>query len=761
MVAMKACPECNAPSEEPARFCLECGYEFEDSAAEDPWRGRHVANRFRIEKRIGVGGMGDVFVAQQTEMGRRVAIKLLRQALSTDPEQVERFKREAQAASKLSHPNTIIVHDFGQDRDGTLFLAMEYLDGRTLADVIESDGAIASERAVHLMSQVSGSLEEAHGQGIIHRDLKPENIFLTKRGGTPDFVKVLDFGIAKLHDTAVGDKLETLTRAGAIFGTPQYMSPEQIRGDTLDPRSDIYALGVILYQMLSGHLPFRAKTAMEMLTKHLSEPPQPIGGFAKGQQSSAHLEAVALRALSKKKEDRHGSVREFMEDLMKAFPGAKLNLTTGGTPAIALDPHSFTDVRPDTEPIPVETSDGAVEAAKKSSMPAILVLLVAATIAGGAYYYHFVHHSGGGSAPPVAAAAAAADPGEEGGGAQGEPQPAGSEEKPKAEGTAAAPATSPTKAAAPDAGSAAAVAPSGEKTPTEPQVEKTPTQPTEPQAPADPPPSDEKDPASGIQPPPASAAEATTATSEAEAEKAAKAAEAAAAADAKAEAPKSAADAEAIAARAEAEKAAAEAEKKRFEAEAKALAAAEIAKQAAATAKEAEAAKAQAMVERAVAKEHEAQARAQAAQAEADKAEALESANAARTARETAERAAADAKAQVERLQAELAKAASEKEAAEAAIVEADAKAEVAEEKAKRARKRKKPVASKFGKLFVTSRHKGTRVYVDRKFRGSTPTKGIRVKSGTHRVEARYKGKKETKRVKVRPGKVQRIRFKL
>jgi serine/threonine-protein kinase len=329
---MKTCPECKAQADDAARFCLDCGHSFGDAPAEatDPWRGRVIAGRFQIVRKLGDGGMGEVFQAEQQPMGRLVALKILRAALADDPQQVERFKREAQAASRLTHPNTIIVHDFGQGQDGVVFLAMEYLDGKTLARALEEEGRLEPRRAARIMAQICGSLHEAHGQGVVHRDLKPENIFLTQRGGQGEFVKVLDFGIAKIRDIGAGNKLETITRQGAIFGTPQYMSPEQIKGADLDARSDVYALGVMLYQMLSGVLPFKAATAVEMLTKHLAEAPAPLKVDTADAATVARLEAVALRALAKDRNHRQASAEAFLEDLQDAVGDAARPTSVAG-----------------------------------------------------------------------------------------------------------------------------------------------------------------------------------------------------------------------------------------------------------------------------------------------------------------------------------------------------------------------------------------------------------------------------------------------
>ncbi len=377
---MKMCPACGGENEGGARFCLECGESFDEITAEpsDPWLGRMVSGRFRIVRKLGDGGMGEVYLAEQLPMGRDVALKVLRQHLADDPQAVERFKREAQAASQLAHPNTIIVYDFGQDpEDGTLFLAMEYLEGTPLDELIAEQGALPPERVARILAQVCGSLQEAHERRMIHRDLKPENIFLTERTGSRDFVKVLDFGIAKVTHSSKGERLETITRAGAVFGTPQYMSPEQIRGEDLDPRSDVYALGVILYEMISGHLPFDAGTVMELLTQHLSAAPAPIArGPAPSNSALARLEAVAMRALSKDPAQRQPSARAFLEDIMAAMPELALNPGTSFVPTAA--------------PI-------TAEAPASGGGRSMMVVLVAAVLAAGAAAAFFVMNGGPGS----------------------------------------------------------------------------------------------------------------------------------------------------------------------------------------------------------------------------------------------------------------------------------------------------------------------------------------------------------------------------
>ncbi len=334
---MKICPNCEKAVDDSASFCLFCDHVFEKK--DDDCLNRTVSGRFRIISKLGEGGMGEVYRAEQMPIGRMVALKLLRHALTSDAKQVARFKREAQAITKLSHPNTVIIHDFGQDGD-LLFIAMEELVGNSLASVIKKEHALLPSRACRIMTQICASLAEAHKQGIIHRDLKPENIMLIERGGIKDFVKVLDFGIAKvLHVDDSDPQQEALTQSGAIFGTPQYMSPEQIKGQVIDARSDIYAMGLILYEMLAGHRPFTAGTPMEMMTKHLAATPDPIEPRSLDPVESqifTKLEEIALKALAKNPDERQQTAQEMLELLVSVSPELGMLTSTGFMPQTQL-----------------------------------------------------------------------------------------------------------------------------------------------------------------------------------------------------------------------------------------------------------------------------------------------------------------------------------------------------------------------------------------------------------------------------------------
>ena len=283
----------------------------------DAMIGRVLQGAFRIERRLGSGAMGTVYAATQLSLGKLVAIKVLREHLRQDPQVVRRFHREARAASALEHPNSVRVVDFGETPEGDLYIAMELLDGRELARVIDEEWPFPLPRLVHVMSQVLGVLGAAHRRGIVHRDLKPENVMLLRTDDDPDYVKVCDFGIAKLLD---GERTASaLTELGVVCGTPEYMSPEQARGETLDGRSDIYAAGVMLYRLATRRLPFTAETAIGVVTKQITEEPTPPSELV---AMDPRLEALILRALEKRREGRFQSAEDLKRGLAELLePG--------------------------------------------------------------------------------------------------------------------------------------------------------------------------------------------------------------------------------------------------------------------------------------------------------------------------------------------------------------------------------------------------------------------------------------------------------
>jgi eukaryotic-like serine/threonine-protein kinase len=296
---------------------------------QDPFIGREILNgEFRILEKIGTGGMGSVYKANQVAMNRMVAVKILHPKLTNRRDLVSRFRREARAMSHLSHPNTVKVLLYGELDDGSLYIVMEYLEGKNLNQIVRAEGPMPVERALPILIQACGALEEAHRAGIVHRDLKPENIFICNQGGLRDFPKVLDFGLAKVTEREMRPGSIILTQEGMVFGTPEFMSPEQAQGRILTPASDIYSLAVILYELLTGKLPFNARTPVEFLQLHVTAQPIPLNTRVAGRTFPPGLEELLSRALAKKPEDRFQSAAEFAA-MLKQFVA-----TSKGVPAV-------------------------------------------------------------------------------------------------------------------------------------------------------------------------------------------------------------------------------------------------------------------------------------------------------------------------------------------------------------------------------------------------------------------------------------------
>ena len=302
-------------------------------AVTDPLIGKAVdSGEYVILDRIGTGGMGSVYKAEQPSMNRLVAVKVLHSRFATRDDLVARFRREARAMSQLAHPNTARVYKYGALDDGSVYFVMDYLEGRNLAHEVRQKGPMEAERAVKIMIQVCGALEEAHRAGIVHRDLKPENVFLTAQGGTEDFPKVLDFGLAKMSEKQMGRGSMMFTQQGMVFGTPEFMSPEQAQGEELDRRSDIYSLALILYELMTGQLPFEAKTPLDMMKAHVKDPPIPISQRVPGLKFSAELEATILKALAKKPDDRYATASDFAEALRGCLRESAEPVSIGAPP---------------------------------------------------------------------------------------------------------------------------------------------------------------------------------------------------------------------------------------------------------------------------------------------------------------------------------------------------------------------------------------------------------------------------------------------
>ncbi len=312
---MRPCPQCGTACEEAHHYCPGCGFPVGAVSLnnEDKLVGRTLPGGYQVLDLIGVGGMGRVYRAEQRALGRTVAVKVIHPHLLSDDQSILRFMTEARASSQLNHPNSVSVIDFGRTDDGQPYLVMEFLRGKDLARVAYEQGPLPFKRIVDVLVQALAALTEAHDLGIIHRDLKPENMILEtlKRGG--DFVKVVDFGLAKLRvDTT------NVTMPGIVCGTPDYMAPEQGRGDPIDGRSDLYAMGVILFQLLTGRLPFEADNPTQVVLMHMTVPVPDPRQLAAERSIPDSLARVVLKAMAKEPEDRYQDAPEFAEALKQA-----------------------------------------------------------------------------------------------------------------------------------------------------------------------------------------------------------------------------------------------------------------------------------------------------------------------------------------------------------------------------------------------------------------------------------------------------------
>ncbi|HUQ03971.1 MAG TPA: serine/threonine-protein kinase [Kofleriaceae bacterium] len=364
------CPSCQSPLPPAARFCGVCGHQITTPAAaarpnptpppgapggraaprppganrgrtkdgQDPYVGTVLNNRFKIESKLGEGGFGAVYKGLQQGTGRKVALKLLHPEMTRDENLVARFRREGLVLCNLRDPHTITTYDFDQTADGTLYIAMELLEGKSLHQVFHSEAPIDWRRVLKIVGQMCSSLGEAHKQGIVHRDLKPENIYLENRGGDPEFVKILDFGIAKVMkgDNTVDPGAPQLTATGQTLGTLEYMSPEQLMGKQLDGRSDVYALGVLGYELLTGRLPFPdAKGPAALITAQLKQTPKPPSQANPAGNIPAGVDRIILKTLEKNKDHRFPDVGALAAATQECIASGGVWGTDAAAPAAA------------------------------------------------------------------------------------------------------------------------------------------------------------------------------------------------------------------------------------------------------------------------------------------------------------------------------------------------------------------------------------------------------------------------------------------
>ncbi|HKV50172.1 MAG TPA: protein kinase [Gemmatimonadaceae bacterium] len=360
----KTCPQCGQTYDFEQRFCPRDGSTLRAPAGSN-LVGSVLADRYHIVRRIGEGGMGQVYLAEHVKMRRRSAVKVLHQGMVNDPDAIARFNREASNASQIQHPNVAAIYDFGETEDGLIYLAMEFIDGEPLRKVIERQGALTAVQAADITRQVADALDAAHEMGIVHRDLKPDNIMIARGRSGEDVAKVVDFGIAK---ATTGDD-QKVTRTGLAIGTPEYMSPEQLSGDTLDSRTDIYSLGLVAFNMLTGQLPFPAVSSREAMIARLTERPRTLAEIKDDVAWPAELQTVMDRALASRPQDRYAHAGEFGRGLVKAVAAMPQSaLSSTGTLAIATAHHNAPTVKRPVVP-PSSTASGATPTPPATRQP--------------------------------------------------------------------------------------------------------------------------------------------------------------------------------------------------------------------------------------------------------------------------------------------------------------------------------------------------------------------------------------------------------
>lgn len=341
----------------------------------DPFVGTQIDGKYDVLENVGQGGMSVVYKAMQTAMNRVVALKMLKMGLSSDPIFKQRFIREVSLLGKLNHPNIVTVFDSGTTSDGHLYLAMDFLSGSTLQDILDKSGPVPVERAAPLILQICDALNHAHKRDIIHRDLKPGNIMVETDHRGQEVVKIVDFGLAKM-----GEGSERLTRAGELWGSSFYMSPEQCNGAESDARSDIYSFGIVMYQMITGKVPFRGSGFMETVTKQLNEPPPPLKLTKADLDLPDMLEIVMFKCLEKAPENRFQSVADLKSALQTALPDAKKPdrtlSSTGPQRKIAPPP-----------PPPKKVEPRVSKTSKSSNVKGLIVLLVVLVVCAVAVFF--------------------------------------------------------------------------------------------------------------------------------------------------------------------------------------------------------------------------------------------------------------------------------------------------------------------------------------------------------------------------------------
>ncbi len=390
---MRVCTTCGAEYGDDQLFCVRDGTALRKSAAGTDLVGEIIAERYHITKKLGEGGMGQVYLAEHVKMGRRCAIKIMTPGTMSDPDAISRFNREAANASRISHPNVCAIYDFGETPEGLIYLAMELIEGKSLTALLDETPAMPLARAAGMIVQCAEALQVAHDLGIVHRDLKPDNIMvITARG--KDTVKVVDFGIAKAMSGDEGGK-QKVTKTGFVVGTPEYMSPEQLAGDSVDGRSDLYSLGLVFYRMLTGASPFPADSQQETMIKRLTDDPIPLAAARPDVRFPAELQRVMDKALARSPSDRYANAGDFARDVRKlatSMTGAvdveagtqvvRAEEIKAAIPATRVDPKAGAP-KPKGDAAPARAPASAPPVRKSSLIVPIAAVVVLAAAGGG------------------------------------------------------------------------------------------------------------------------------------------------------------------------------------------------------------------------------------------------------------------------------------------------------------------------------------------------------------------------------------------
>ncbi len=357
MSEQKVCPTCGTEYPLSERFCPRDGTALRSASQTADLLGSVVADRYHITKKLGEGGMGTVYLAEHVKMGRKSALKVMNPGMNSDPDAIARFNREASNASRLSHPNICGIYDFGETPDGLIYLAMEFIEGQALTELIEADGSLAPARAGRIVHQTADALQVAHDAGIVHRDLKPDNIMVARNRDGSDVVKVVDFGIAK----ASSSDAQKVTKTGLVVGTPEYMSPEQLAGDTLDGRSDVYSLALVAFNALTGKLPFPSETVQEAMIMRLTDRPRTLSEIRPDLTWPERLQAVMDRGLARDADERYRSAAQFGRDFADAVASMPSVAATEGA-TLVIGASSVSAAAASTKPLPATRVSGRDEA---------------------------------------------------------------------------------------------------------------------------------------------------------------------------------------------------------------------------------------------------------------------------------------------------------------------------------------------------------------------------------------------------------------